>query len=81
MIYLLLVALATLIYAGAWMFAAPSKALMTVNRVSTEINRFDRTTMWFWMEPIRESTPLRLVFRFIGLGLILLSIIRLTQIM
>jgi hypothetical protein len=80
MIYLMLVALATLIYAGAWMFAAPSKALMTVNRVSNEISRFDRTTMWLGMAPMRESTPIRLGFRFVGLGLILLSVIRLTEI-
>jgi hypothetical protein len=80
MIYLMLVALATLIYAGAWMFAAPSKALTAVNRVSNEINRFDRTTLWVGMEPMRESTPVRIAFRFVGLGLILLSVIRLTQI-
>ncbi len=80
MIYLLLVALATLIYAGAWMFAAPSKALTAVNRVSNEISRFDRTTMWLGMEPMRESTPIRVAFRFVGLALILLSLMRLTQI-
>ena len=80
MIYLLLIALATLIYAGAWMFAAPSKALTAVNRVSTEISRYDRTTMWVGMEPVRESTFVRLAFRFAGLGLILLSVIRLTEI-
>jgi hypothetical protein len=80
MIYLMLMALATLIYAGAWMFAAPSKALTAVNRVSSEINRFDRTTLWFGTEPMRESTPVRIAFRFVGLGLILLSVIRLTQI-
>lgn len=80
MIYLLLIALATLIYAGAWMFAAPSKALTAVNRVSNEISRFDRTTMWFGMEPMRESTPIRVAFRFAGLALILFSLIRLTQI-
>jgi hypothetical protein len=79
MIYLLLIALATLIYAGAWMFASPSKALTAVNRVSNEISRFDRTTMWLGMEPMRESTPIRLAFRFAGLALILLSLIRLTQ--
>jgi hypothetical protein len=77
---MLLVALATLIYAGAWMFAAPSKALIAVNRVSNEINRYDRTTMWVGMEPMRESAVQRIVFRFLGLGLILLSVIRLTQI-
>jgi hypothetical protein len=80
MVYLILIALATLIYAGAWMFAAPSKALTAVNRISTEISRFDRTTMWLGMEPVRESTPVRVAFRFVGLALILLSLIRLTQI-
>ena len=80
MIYLLLIALATLIYAGAWMFAAPSKALTAVNRVSNEINRYDRTTMWIRTEPVRESILVRLAFRFTGLGLILLSVIRLTEI-
>jgi hypothetical protein len=79
MIFLLLIALATLIYAGGWMFAAPSKALTAVNRVSTEISRFDRTTMWLGMEPMRESTALRVAFRFVGLALILLSVIRLTE--
>jgi len=80
MSYLLLIALATLIYAGVWMFAAPSKALMAVNRVSNEISRFDRTTMWLGMEPMRESIPVRLAFRFAGLALILLSVMRLTEI-
>jgi hypothetical protein len=80
MLYLMLVALATLIYAGAWMFAAPSKALTAVNRVSDEISRYDRTTQWFGMEPMRESAVMRVAFRFVGLGLILLSVIRLTEI-
>jgi hypothetical protein len=80
MIYLLLIALATLIYAGAWMFAAPSKALTAVNRVSIEISRYDRTTMWVGTHRVRESTLVRLAFRFTGLGLILLSVIRLTEI-
>ena len=80
MTYLMLIALATLIYAGAWMFAAPSKAVVAVNRVSSEISRYDRTTIWVGMEPVRESTAVRVAFRFLGLGLILLSVIRLTQI-
>ena len=80
MTYLMLIALATLIYAGAWMFAAPSKAVVAVNRVSGEISRYDRTTIWVGMEPVRESTAVRVAFRFLGLGLILLSVIRLTQI-
>jgi len=56
MTYLTLIALATLIYVGAWMFAAPSKALTAVNRVSDEISRFDRTTVWLGMEPVRVGT-------------------------
>jgi len=80
MTYLTLIALATLIYAGAWMLAAPSKALTAVNRVSGEISRFDRTTMWVGTEPVRESTTIRMAFRFAGLLLILLSLVRLTQI-
>lgn len=80
MVYFLLIALATLIYAGAWMFAAPSRALTAVNRVSSELSRYDRTTMWVGMEPVRESTVIRVAFRFAGLALILLSVIRLTEI-
>jgi hypothetical protein len=80
MIYVTLIALATLIYAGAWMFAAPSKALMAVNRVSNEISRFDQTALSLGMEPVRESTAIRVAFRFAGLALILLSVIRLTEI-
>jgi hypothetical protein len=77
---IVLIALATLIYAGGWMFAAPSKALRVVNRVSDEVRRFDRNIFWQGMEPMRESAPVRVAFRFVGLGLILLSLIRLTQI-
>lgn len=80
MIYLLLIALATLIYAGAWMFAAPSKALTVLNKVSNEVSRYDRTAFWPGMEPMRESVPIRMAFRVVGLTLILLSVIRLTQI-
>jgi hypothetical protein len=80
MIYLILIALATLIYGGAWMFAAPSKALMAMNRVSSEISRFDQTALSLGMEPMRESTAIRVAFRFAGLALILLSVIRLTEI-
>jgi hypothetical protein len=80
MIYPMLIALATLIYAGAWMFASPSKALTAVNRVANEISRFDRTTMWLGVQSIRESATVRVAFRFAGLGLILLCVIRLTEI-
>jgi hypothetical protein len=80
MIYFTLTALATLIYAGAWMFAAPTKALVAVNRVSNEISRFDQTTLSLGKEPVRESTWIRVAFRFVGLALILLSVMRLAQI-
>jgi hypothetical protein len=80
MIYMMLIALATLIYAGAWMLAAPSKALIVVNRVSNEVSRFDRNPFLPGMEPMRESGPTRIAFRFVGLALILLSLIRLTEI-
>jgi hypothetical protein len=80
MIYLTLIALATLIYAGAWMCVAPSKALTAVNRISNEISRFDQTTLSFGMEPMRESAAIRVAFRFAGLALIFLSVIRLIQI-
>ena len=80
MIFLLLTALATLIYAGAWMFAAPSKALMVVQRASIEVSRFDRTALLPGVERMRECGPTRVAFRFVGLALILLSVIRLTEI-
>lgn len=80
MIYVTLIALATLIYTGAWMFAAPSKVLTAVNRVSDEISRYDRTALWFGTAPMRESTILRMTFRLAGLALIFLSLIRLAQI-
>jgi hypothetical protein len=80
MIYLILIALATLIYAGAWMFAAPSKALTVVNKVSNEVGQFDRNVFWQGMEPLRESGAVRVAFRFAGLALILLSLMRLKAI-
>jgi hypothetical protein len=80
MIYFTLTALATLIYAGAWMLAAPSKALMAVNRISNEISRFDQTTLSLGAEPVRESTAIRVAFRLAGLVLVLLSVMRLAQI-
>jgi hypothetical protein len=80
MVYITLTALATVIYAGAWMFAAPSKALMAVNWISNEISRFDRTALSLEMEPISESKAIRAAFRFAGLALILLSVMRLAEI-
>jgi hypothetical protein len=79
MSYLMLMALATLIYAGAWMAAAPSKALSAVKVFSTQVNRFDTTTQLPGIEEIPESTSVLLAFRFLGLGLILLSLIRLIE--
>jgi len=76
----MLIALATLIYAGAWMFAAPSKALLIVNKVSSEVARFDRNMLYPGMERVPESAPIRIAFRFLGLALILLSLLRLTEI-
>jgi hypothetical protein len=80
MIYMILVALATLIYAGAWMAAAPSKALTVVNKVSNEVGRLDRNVFLPRAEPLRESGAVRVAFRFLGLALILLSLMRLREI-
>ena len=80
MIYLILVALATLIYAGAWMAAAPSRALTVMNKVTGEVSRFDRNVFWPVPEPLRESSAVRVAFRFVGLALILLSVLRLKEI-
>lgn len=79
MIYLTLIALASLIHAGAWMFAAPARALTIVNRVSDEIGKYDRDTMWPERRPVPETFPVRVAFRFVGLGLVLLSVMRLHQ--
>lgn len=76
----LLIALASLIYAGAWMFAAPSRALSVINRVSSLVQRFDTNIFWRGPGPMRESGPLRVAFRFVGLALILLSLVRLREI-
>jgi hypothetical protein len=77
MIYLILLALATLIYAGAWMAAAPSRAVTVVNKVSNEVGRLDRQVFWQVPRTLPESVPVRVAFRFIGLALILLSVLRL----
>ena len=79
MTYMLLTALATLIYAGAWMAAAPSRALTVVNKVSTEVSRFDRNIFWQGPQPLPESGLVRVAFRFVGLALILLSVLRLKE--
>jgi hypothetical protein len=76
----ILIGLATLIYSGVWMSAAPSKALMVVNKVRNEVGRFDRNIFREGTEPIHESGPMRVAFRFVGLALVLLSLFRLTEI-
>jgi hypothetical protein len=80
MIYLLLIALATLIYAGAWMAAAPSKALTVVNKVTDEVGRLDRQVFFEVPRTLPESGLVRVAFRFVGLALILLSVLRLKEI-
>ncbi len=76
----ILIGLATLIYTGIWMSAAPSKALMVVNKVRNEVGRFDRNIFWEGSGQIHESGPMRVALRFVGLALVLLSLFRLTQI-
>jgi hypothetical protein len=80
MIYLILLALATLIYAGAWMAAAPSRAVTVVNKVSNEVGRLDRTIFSLGPQKLPESGLVRIGFRFMGLALILLSVMRLKEI-
>ena len=76
----LLIGLATLIYSGAWMFAAPSRALMVVNKASGAVRKLDRNVFWQGPEALRESGLVRMAFRFVGLALILLSLMRLREI-
>jgi hypothetical protein len=76
----ILIGLATLIYAGAWMIAAPSRALTVVNKVSSEVRRLDRNIFWQGPDPMRESGPIRAAFRIVGLALIFLSLMRLMEI-
>ena len=80
MIYLILLALATLIYAGVWMAAAPARAVTVVNKVSNEVGRLDRQVIWQVPRTLPESGPVRVAFRFVGLALILLSVMRLMDI-
>jgi hypothetical protein len=79
MSFLMLVALATLIYAGVWMAAAPSRALVALKTFSDRIRQFDGVIQVPGVEAIQESTPVRTALRFLGLALILLSVIRLTE--
>jgi hypothetical protein len=79
MVFLLLVALATIVYAGAWMIAAPAKTLHRLKLVSTGINRFESSNMFPTVDQIRESPVVLTAFRVAGFTLIVLSVIRLTE--
>ena len=80
MIYFMLIALASLIYAGTWMIAAPSRALMVVKSLSITISRFEGTSELPGIHTIRESTQVCVAFRLLGLALIVLSVNRLIEI-
>jgi hypothetical protein len=80
MLYLMLIALASLIYAGVWMAVAPSRALSTAKLLWSGVSRFDGTGRWPGLDQVGESAPVRVAFRLVGLALISLSIIRLTEI-
>jgi len=79
MIYFMLIALASLIYAGTWMVVAPSKALVVVKSFSVRLSRFDSTSELLGIDRISESAQVRRAFRFLGLALIVLSVIRLIE--
>jgi hypothetical protein len=79
MIYFILIALASLIYAGTWMMVAPSRALIVVKSFSTTLSRFDGTSELLGIHTIRESTQVRAAFRLLGLALIVLSVNRLIE--
>ncbi len=79
MIYFMLIALASLIYAGTWMIAAPSRALAVAKSISITLSRFEGTSELPGIHTIRESTQVRAAFRLLGLALIVLSVNRLIQ--
>ena len=79
MIYLMLIALASLIYAGTWMIVAPSRTLMVVKSFSITLSRFDGTSELPGIHMIRESTQALVAFRLLGLALIVLSVNRLIE--
>jgi hypothetical protein len=79
MIYFMLIALASLIYAGTWMILAPSRALMAVRSFSITLSRFEGTSELPGIHTIRESTQVRVAFRLLGLALIVLSVNRLIE--
>jgi len=77
MIYFMLMALASLIYAGTWMIVAPSRALLVAKSFSYTLSRFEGTSELPGIHTIRESPQVRLAFRLLGLALIVLSVHRL----
>ena len=77
MIYFMLIALASLIYAGTWMIVAPSRALTVVKNFSITLSRFEGTSELPGIHTIRESRQVRAAFRLLGLALIVLSVNRL----
>ena len=79
MIYFMLIALASLIYAGTWMIVAPSRALTVVKSFSITLSRFEGTSELPGIHTIRESTQVRAAFRLLGLALIVLSVNRLIE--
>ena len=79
MIYLMLIALASLIYAGTWMMLAPSKALMVVKNFSMTVSRFEGTSELPGLHSIHESSQVRTAFRLLGLALIVLNVNRLIE--
>jgi hypothetical protein len=79
MIYFMLIALASLIYAGTWMMVAPSRALKAVKSFSITLSRFDGTSELPGIHMICESTQVRAAFRLLGLVLIVLSVNRLIE--
>jgi hypothetical protein len=70
MIYFMLIALASLIYAGTWMIVAPSRALVAAKGFSTTLSRFEGTSELPGIHTIRESTQVRVAFRLLGLRLL-----------
>ena len=79
MIYFMLIALASLIYAGTWMIVAPSRALTVLKSFSFTLSRFEGTSELPGLHTIRESTQVRVAFRLLGLALIALSVNRLIE--
>ena len=79
MIYFMLIALASLIYAGTWMIVAPSRTLMVVKGFSITLSRFEGTSELPGIHTIRESTQVLVALRLLGLALIVLSVNRLIE--